>query len=103
LLPQAFYGVFDGHGGRAAVDFVSQRLGENVVSAVLAAGAETPDQASSADAVSAAIRDAYLATDSELVAKHQVRTTTVMTLTAHVHPFICPWSAAYRVVALSDR
>ncbi|XP_072151712.1 probable protein phosphatase 2C 74 [Setaria viridis] len=74
----AFYGVFDGHGGRAAVDFVSQRLGNNVVSAVLAAeGAATTrdDGASSAeaehDAVSAAIRAAYLATDSELLAKHQ--------------------------------
>jgi hypothetical protein len=84
LLPQAFYGVFDGHGGRAAVDFVSQRLGQNVVSAVLAAGAERRDEASLVvveddDAVSAAIRAAYLATDSELLAQHQVRvrTTTV--------------------------
>ena len=84
MLPQAFYGVFDGHGGRGAVDFVSQRLGENVVSAVLAAGSEARDEAPSAaeeddDAVSAAIRAAYLATDSELLAQHQVRvrTTTV--------------------------
>ncbi|CAL4988842.1 unnamed protein product [Urochloa decumbens] len=70
----AFYGVFDGHGGRTAVDFVSHRLGENVVSAVLAAGANTHPEASSAeehDAVSAAIRAAYLATDSELLAQHQ--------------------------------
>ncbi|CAO2146051.1 unnamed protein product [Urochloa humidicola] len=71
----AFYGVFDGHGGRTAVDFVSRRLGENVVSAVLAAGTETHDnEASSAeehDAVSAAIRAAYLATDSELLSQHQ--------------------------------
>ncbi|RLM58777.1 hypothetical protein C2845_PM18G03640 [Panicum miliaceum] len=72
----AFYGVFDGHGGRAAVDFVSQRLGQNVVSAVLAAGAERRDKASLVvveddDAVSAAIRAAYLAIDSELLAQHQ--------------------------------
>ncbi|CAL4994319.1 unnamed protein product [Urochloa decumbens] len=71
----AFYGVFDGHGGRTAVDFVSQRLGENVVSAVLAAGANTHREAWSAeeerDAVSAAIRAAYLATDSELLSQHQ--------------------------------
>ncbi|CAO2141294.1 unnamed protein product [Urochloa humidicola] len=70
----AFYGVFDGHGGRAAVDFVSQRLGENVVSAVLAAEANTHGEASSAaeeDAVSTAIKAAYLATDSELLAQHQ--------------------------------
>nr|CAB3489558.1 unnamed protein product [Digitaria exilis] len=71
----AFYGVFDGHGGRAAVDFVSRRLGENVVSAVLAAA--TCEEASPTaaeeeeDAVSAAIRLAYLATDSELLAQHQ--------------------------------
>ncbi|CAO2152487.1 unnamed protein product [Urochloa humidicola] len=71
----AFYGVFDGHGGRAAVDFVSQRLGENVVSAVLAAEANTHSEAPSAgeehDAVSAAIKAAYLATDSELLAQQQ--------------------------------
>ncbi|OEL18754.1 putative protein phosphatase 2C 77 [Dichanthelium oligosanthes] len=69
----AFYGVFDGHGGRAAVDFVSERLGKNVVSAVLAAGTETRREASLAeeDAVSAAIRAAYLATDSELLAQYQ--------------------------------
>ena len=96
LLPQAFYGVFDGHGGRAAVDFVSQRLGENVVSAVLAAGSEARDEAPSAaeeddDAVSAAIRAAYLATDSELLAQHQVRVrTTTVTRIARcrfLHPF----------------
>ncbi|CAD6254283.1 unnamed protein product [Miscanthus lutarioriparius] len=69
----AFYGVFDGHGGRAAVDFVSERLSKNVVSAVLAATGttETRREALSEDAVSAAIRAAYLATDSELLTKHQ--------------------------------
>ncbi|CAM0144661.1 unnamed protein product [Urochloa decumbens] len=60
----ACYGVFDGHGGRAAVDFVSQRLGQNVVSAVLAAAEEH-------DAVSEAIRAAYLATDDELLSQPQ--------------------------------
>ncbi|CAN6362661.1 unnamed protein product [Urochloa humidicola] len=67
----AFYGVFDGHGGRAAVDFVSQRLGENVISAVLAAGTEKRNDAEQHDAVSAAIRAAYLATDSELLSQPQ--------------------------------
>ncbi|XP_066335152.1 probable protein phosphatase 2C 74 [Miscanthus floridulus] len=69
----AFYGVFDGHGGRAAVDFVSERLSKNVVSAVLAAAGttETRREALSEDAVSAAIKEAYLATDSELLTKHQ--------------------------------
>lgn len=80
FISQAFYGVFDGHGGRAAVDFVSERLSKNVVSAVLAAaGTDTRCEASSSgdddDAVSAAIRAAYLATDSELLTQHQqVRT-----------------------------
>ena len=93
MLPQAFYGVFDGHGGRGAVDFVSQRLGENVVSAVLAAGSAARDEASSEDddAISAAIRAAYLATDSELLAQHQVRVrTTTVTRIARcrfLHPF----------------
>ena len=80
---QSFYGVFDGHGGRAAVDFVSKRLGRNVVSAVVAAGTETHGEpwsssvaaaAEEEDAVSAAIRAAYLATKHELLAQHQVRT-----------------------------
>ncbi|KAF8711414.1 hypothetical protein HU200_029446 [Digitaria exilis] len=70
----AFYGVFDGHGGRAAVDFVSERLGENVVAAVLAADNEASSAADDGnDAISAAIRSAYLATDSELLAQHQVQ------------------------------
>ncbi|KAL6660781.1 hypothetical protein ACP70R_001816 [Stipagrostis hirtigluma subsp. patula] len=66
----AFYGVYDGHGGRAAVDFVAEHLGRNVVAAVLAT--EAKEEASvEEDAVSAAIRAAYLATDSELLAQQQ--------------------------------
>jgi protein phosphatase 1L len=60
------------------VDFVSEKLGRNVVSAVLAAGPETHGEpwsssADEEDGVSAAIRAAYLATDNELLAQHQVR------------------------------
>jgi hypothetical protein len=92
--------VFDGHGGRTAVDFVSQRLGENVVSAVLAAGTGTHDAAEH-DAVSTAIRAAYLATDSELLV--QVRT--YVTLTAHVHsiPFrdLFTWSTHFPMLNAS--
>uniref|UniRef100_A0A0E0BH70 protein-serine/threonine phosphatase n=1 Tax=Oryza glumipatula TaxID=40148 RepID=A0A0E0BH70_9ORYZ len=62
----AFYGVYDGHGGRAAVDFVAGRLGNNVVAAAekqrLSEKASSP---AAADHVAAAIRAAYLATDSE--------------------------------------
>ncbi|VAH93777.1 unnamed protein product [Triticum turgidum subsp. durum] len=74
---QAFYGVYDGHGGRAAVDFVSDHLGKNVVAAVLATTTEeaqgTEPSSGSTDAVTAAIRAAYLATDSELVKQFRVQ------------------------------
>ncbi|KAK3118603.1 hypothetical protein QOZ80_9BG0702210 [Eleusine coracana subsp. coracana] len=63
----AFYGVYDGHGGRTAVDLVSERLGRNVLSAVEAAEEEE------ASSVSAAIRAAYLKTDSELLAQQQLQ------------------------------
>ncbi|KAG8089410.1 hypothetical protein GUJ93_ZPchr0011g27892 [Zizania palustris] len=71
----AFYGVYDGHGGRAAVDFVSGRLGNSIVScAAPAARAERTQRSSSSasspspgpapavaddDHVAAAIRAAY--------------------------------------------
>lgn len=65
--------MYDGHGGRAAVDFVSERLGRNVLSAVHAATRGDDDaSAKEEDAVSAAIRAAYLRTDSELLAQQQV-------------------------------
>uniref|UniRef100_A0ACD5WAR5 Uncharacterized protein n=1 Tax=Avena sativa TaxID=4498 RepID=A0ACD5WAR5_AVESA len=69
----AFYGVYDGHGGRAAVDFVSERLGKSVVAAVLAttttmeAQESATGSSSSVDATAAAIRSAYLATDIEFL------------------------------------
>ncbi|KAL6658161.1 hypothetical protein ACP70R_003747 [Stipagrostis hirtigluma subsp. patula] len=67
----AFYGVYDGHGGRAAVDFVAEHLGRNVVAAVLATEEAKEEASAEEDAVSAAIRAAYLATDSELLAQQQ--------------------------------
>lgn len=84
----AFYGVYDGHGGRAAVDFVADKLGKNVVAALAAPAAtstvtsqhQRPEAASSSttqpaktsgdeqvDAVAAAIRAAYLTTDREFL------------------------------------
>lgn len=67
----AFYGVYDGHGGRAAVDLVSERLGNNVVAAVLATTEVQEGAAeaasSSVDATVAAIRAAYLSTDNEFL------------------------------------
>jgi serine/threonine protein phosphatase PrpC len=85
IYVQAFYGVYDGHGGRAAVDFVADKLGKNVVAALAAAATVTsqhqrPEAASSSttqpaktsgdeqvDAVAAAIRAAYLTTDREFL------------------------------------
>ncbi|TVU00996.1 hypothetical protein EJB05_53555, partial [Eragrostis curvula] len=57
----AFYGVYDGHGGRAAVDFIADKLGKNVVAAALEKGNE--------DEVMAAIQSAYLTTDSEFLSQ----------------------------------
>ncbi|XP_042397082.1 probable protein phosphatase 2C 77 [Zingiber officinale] len=54
---QAFFGVFDGHGGRAAVDFVSQNLGKNIVSA-LEEEENQPDLA---------IKAGYLTTDKDFI------------------------------------
>lgn len=62
--------MYDGHGGRAAVDFVAGRLGNNVVAAAekqrLSEKASSP---AAADHVAAAIRAAYLATDSEFLSQ----------------------------------
>uniref|UniRef100_A0A0E0ME75 protein-serine/threonine phosphatase n=1 Tax=Oryza punctata TaxID=4537 RepID=A0A0E0ME75_ORYPU len=76
----AFYGVYDGHGGRAAVDFVAGRLGNNVVAAVAAEKLRLSEEASSsssspaaADHVATAIRAAYLATDSEFLSQGTIR------------------------------
>lgn len=77
----AFYGVYDGHGGRAAVDLVADRLGKNVVAALAASTSSSvqhhqppppttsggEDEAGQVDAVVAAIRAAYLTTDREFL------------------------------------
>ncbi|CAN6330815.1 unnamed protein product [Urochloa humidicola] len=73
----AFYGVYDGHGGRAAVDFVADKLGKNVVAALAAAttdsrrqqSAPSPQSDDDEDEVVAAIRAAYLTTDSEFLSQ----------------------------------
>ena len=87
--------MYDGHGGRAAVDFVADKLGKNVVAALAASttashhqpelspspspapppsktsGAVVEDEAGQEeeqfDAVVAAIRAAYLTTDREFL------------------------------------
>ncbi|RLN28456.1 putative protein phosphatase 2C 77 [Panicum miliaceum] len=79
----AFYGVYDGHGGRAAVDFVADKLGKNVVAALAAASTAsrqqsglpsssptpTVEEEDETEQVVAAIRAAYLTTDSEFLSQ----------------------------------
>ncbi|CAL9154802.1 unnamed protein product [Musa hybrid cultivar] len=59
---QAFFGVFDGHGGRAAVDFVSERLGKNIVAAL----DEPEKEDNQADT---AIKAGYLTTDRDFLSQ----------------------------------
>ncbi|XP_010275017.1 PREDICTED: probable protein phosphatase 2C 74 [Nelumbo nucifera] len=59
---QAFFGVFDGHGGRAAVDYVAENLGKNIVKAL-----EQIERTE--DLLERAIREGYLTTDKEFIGK----------------------------------
>ncbi|OAY63842.1 putative protein phosphatase 2C 77 [Ananas comosus] len=58
---QAFFGVFDGHGGRAAVDFVSENLGNNIIAAVAHLEKEKEQR------LEMAIKAGYLTTDREFL------------------------------------
>ncbi|XP_020588016.1 probable protein phosphatase 2C 77 [Phalaenopsis equestris] len=60
---QAFFGVFDGHGGRAAVDFLSEKLGNNIITAVEEVEEENEDR------LKLAIKAGYLLTDNEFINK----------------------------------
>lgn len=55
---QAFFGVFDGHGGAKAADFVSKNISKNVMAEVTKRGD---------DGVEVAIKNGYLATDAEFL------------------------------------
>ncbi|EEF36866.1 probable protein phosphatase 2C 74 [Ricinus communis] len=61
---QAFFAVIDGHGGRAAADFVAENLGKNIVKDLEFVGKEDdnyqPEQA---------IRRGYLTTDREFLSQ----------------------------------
>lgn len=56
---QAFFGVFDGHGGAAAADFASINLEKNIMNEVL----------KGCDEIEEAVKEGYLATDSEFLKK----------------------------------
>ncbi|KAL5993269.1 hypothetical protein ACLOJK_014193 [Asimina triloba] len=59
---QAFFGVFDGHGGREAVDYVAENLGKNIITAM-----EETERGESQ--VEEAIRRGYLLTDKGFISK----------------------------------
>ncbi|WOL02389.1 putative protein phosphatase 2C 74 [Canna indica] len=59
---QALFGVFDGHGGRAAVDFVCEKLGKNIISALT-------DLEGEEDQIDLAVKAGYLTTDKEFISK----------------------------------
>ncbi|CAL9055361.1 probable protein phosphatase 2C 74 isoform X1 [Musa acuminata AAA Group] len=59
---QAFFGVFDGHGGRAAVDFVSEKLGKNIVAAL-----DEPEKKE--NQAEMAIKAGYLTTDRDFLSQ----------------------------------
>ncbi|KAH9320013.1 hypothetical protein KI387_021782 [Taxus chinensis] len=56
---QAFIGVYDGHGGREAADFVAEKLGQKIVDLMLKSGENGQ--------LENAIKAGYLATDQEFL------------------------------------
>jgi len=58
---QAFFGVFDGHSGRKASNFVAENIGQNIVDAMLGMGVETEN------ILEQAVRAGYLTTDAEFL------------------------------------
>lgn len=55
---QAFFGVYDGHGGRKAADFVSERLHENIIAMMNCGFSSSKEEAAKAG---------YLKTDEEFL------------------------------------
>lgn len=62
-LKQAFFGIFDGHGGAKAAEFAAARLGQNILHNL---GRET-NMAESDKTIEEKIKDGYLATDAEFL------------------------------------
>ncbi|KAH6798050.1 Protein phosphatase 2C family protein [Perilla frutescens var. hirtella] len=58
---QAFFGVFDGHGGTSAAEFAAENLDKNIINELKT----TADD----DKIELAIKSGYLATDSEFLKK----------------------------------
>ncbi|ONK73150.1 uncharacterized protein A4U43_C04F27790 [Asparagus officinalis] len=80
---QAFFGVFDGHGGRAAMEFVREKLADNIVAARGRAAMEFVREKLADNIVAAladlqheddqslevAVKKGYLATDTEFLSQ----------------------------------
>ncbi|CAK7328839.1 unnamed protein product [Dovyalis caffra] len=60
---QAFFAVIDGHGGRAAADYVAENLGKNIVKGLQNVGCKEDGQ------LEQAIRGGYLVTDREFLSQ----------------------------------
>lgn len=58
LYVQAFFGVFDGHGGNKAAEFASKNMEKNVMDEV---------RKESGEGIEEAVRKGYLATDAEFL------------------------------------
>lgn len=57
---QAFFGVFDGHGGRKAADFAAENIGQNIMDAMVEIGDKQEN-------IVQAVRAGYLSTDAEFL------------------------------------
>ncbi|KAJ6433715.1 hypothetical protein OIU84_017419 [Salix udensis] len=60
---QAFFAVIDGHGGRAAAEYVAENLGKNIVKGLQNVGCKEDGK------LEEAIRGGYLVTDSEFLSQ----------------------------------
>ncbi|XP_021903481.1 probable protein phosphatase 2C 32 [Carica papaya] len=60
---QAFFAVIDGHGGRAAAEFVAENLGKNIIKALENVEGECDNK------LEEAIREGYLTTDREFLSQ----------------------------------
>ena len=58
---QAFFGVFDGHGGRNAAAFAAENIGQNIVDAMISMEDEKEE------ILEKAVRAGYLTTDAEFL------------------------------------
>lgn len=75
---QAFFGVFDGHGGQEGVDFVADRLGKNIVGFMKDTREEDGE-----DRLEMATKIGYKATDDDFFV--QVCTFHLLPITSQTH------------------